>query len=59
MADRRQSPRSLPPQTFPAETIRSREIILRARTQQAIFIAGLIGAILLTASLDIVGWLGR
>jgi len=36
-----------PPKSYPAEKARGGEIILRTTTRKAIFIAGLVGAVLL------------
>ncbi|HVX35086.1 MAG TPA: peptide ABC transporter permease [Hyphomicrobium sp.] len=59
MVERKDPPRTSPPQNYPADKARGGEIILRTRTQRAIFIAGLAGAILLGAVLEIAGWLSR
>jgi hypothetical protein len=59
MAQREDPPPTVPPQNYPADKARGGEIILRSRTQRAIFIAGLAGAILLGAVLEVAGWLSR
>jgi hypothetical protein len=46
-------PQPAPPRKDPAERVRGGEIILRTRLQRAIFIAGLIGAVLLGVLLQI------
>jgi hypothetical protein len=59
MAERKDAPRPIPPQNYPADKARGGEIILRTRLQRAIFIAGLAGAILLAMGLEVAGWLSR
>ncbi len=49
----------MPPQGYPADKARGGEIILRTRTQRAIFIAGLAGGVVLAAVLTIAGWLAQ
>jgi len=55
MAQSKDPPPTVPPQNYPADTARGGEIILRSRTQRALFIAGLAGAILLGAVLEVAG----
>lgn len=59
MAQSKDPPPTVPPQNYPADTARGGEIILRSRTQRALFIVGLAGAILLGAMLEVAGWLSR
>lgn len=47
-----------PPKDYPAEKARQGQIILRTRTQRAIFIAGLAGAVLLALVLGFAGAFG-
>lgn len=59
MAERNEPHPTMPPQDYPADKARGGEIILRTRTQRAIFIAGLVGAVVLAAVLTIAGWLAQ
>jgi len=51
-------PQPTPPKEYPAEQARQGQIILRTRTQRAIFIAGLAGAVLLALVLKFAGAFG-
>lgn len=44
------------PQPYPAEKARGGEIILRTPQRRIIFIAGLVGAVLLAALLGVLAW---
>lgn len=52
MAERNELRPPVPPQDYPADKTRGGEIILRTRTQRAIFISGLAGAVVLAVDLD-------
>ena len=49
--DRKQNSASAP-QTYPAEKARQGEIILKSRTQRAIFIAGLVAVVVAALALN-------